>query len=88
MCSYSLFVLPHQDVDTALLKLLAETRSPSLTDIVSTSEPFFAVSECTAMLEQNKVKCRTARLVLQFLVHIPTIPSCDRLDVCLCVTDT
>lgn len=55
-------MLPCQDIDTALLKLLAETRSPTLTDIVSTSEPYFAVSECTEVLEQRQVRW-SARLV-------------------------
>ena len=54
-------LLLHQDIDTALLKLLAETRSSSLTDIVSTSEPYFVVTECIAVLEMHQVKYETGR---------------------------
>ena len=44
-----------QEIDTALLKLLAEKRSQAVVDMVSTGDPQFSVQECAAVLEQYKV---------------------------------
>jgi hypothetical protein len=43
-----------KDVDTSLLKLLAETHSPDLAEMVSTIDPYFSQQECTAILEEYK----------------------------------
>ena len=84
-CNDAVLVLYVQDVDTSLLKLLAETHSPDLAEMVSTIDPYFSQQECTAILEEYKVCVCVCVCVCVFVCLCVCVCVCVCVCECVCV---